>query len=61
MEDTVNSLSNLVSQESSAQTLLIDLYSASAEESAIVVYFLDFQDMGESPNITKNPLTRCLV
>jgi hypothetical protein len=35
----------------------MDLYSAFAEERAIVVCFLDFQDIKESPKKTQKPKT----
>ena len=50
MEGTCSSESNLVSQESSAMTALMDRYSASAEDKATVGCFLDFQEIGLPPH-----------
>lgn len=58
---TCNSSNTLLSQASSAQTRLMDLYSASAEESDTVSCFLDFHDIGLPPNKIKNPLNGLLV
>ena len=53
IEGACSSDSSRVSQESSAVTVLIDLYSASAEDKAIVGCFLDFQERGLPPSIMK--------
>lgn len=58
---TSNSLSNRLSQTNFSQIRLIDLYSASAEDNETVTCFLYFQDIGESPNNMKMPLTLLLV
>lgn len=54
---TFSSDSNLDNQASSDVSLLKDLYSASAEESETVCYFLDFHDIKLSPSMTIKPLT----
>lgn len=61
IDGTVGSSNNLVSHTSSAQTLLIDLYSASAEYKAIVCCFFDYEDKRVLPSKIKNPLTDFLV
>ena len=57
MDGTSNSERILVSQESSAVTARMDLYSASAEDKATLGDFLDFQDIGLPPIIIKKQLT----
>ena len=42
-------------------TLAMALYSASAEERDTVCYFLDFQEINESPRKTQKPLIDLLV
>ncbi|XP_074283896.1 valerianol synthase TPS8-like [Silene latifolia] len=58
---TSNSCSSLLSQDSSAVSLLKDLYSASAEDNETVCCFLDFQDSRLPPMKTRKPLTDLLV
>ena len=50
-----NSFNKDNSHVSSQQALAIDMYSASADEQDTVSYFLDFQDIKESPKNTHNP------
>lgn len=45
-----------MSQVNSATSRLMDRYSASADERETEVYFLDFQEMGDPPRLTKKPL-----
>lgn len=44
----------------SAVTLLIDLYSASAEDKEIDTCFFDFHEIGAPPRVMKKPLTDLL-
>lgn len=50
------SLSKHTNHVSSAVTLLIDLYSASAEDKEIDTCFFDFQEIGGCPRVMKKPL-----
>ena len=61
IEGACNSERSRVSQESSAVTVLMDLYSALAEDKATVGCFLDFQEIGLPPSMMKYPLTDRLV
>ena len=61
MDGTCNSDRILVSQDNSAVTALMDLYSASAEERATVGCFFYFHEIGQPPIMIKNPLIDLLV
>lgn len=56
-DETPNSLSRRTTQTISATSCLKALYSASAEERAMVAYFLDFHETGQTPNCNKKSLT----
>ena len=56
-----SSWSNLLSHESSATSLLMLLYSASAEDKEMVVCFVDFYAINVSPRKTTKPLIDFLL
>ena len=61
IEGTSNLERSQVSQESSAVTVLIDLYSTLAKDKATVDCFLDFQEIGLPPSMMTYPLIDRLV
>ncbi|PHU17253.1 hypothetical protein BC332_12948 [Capsicum chinense] len=58
---TFNSANNPVNHVNSARTEVMLLYSSSAELLDTVCYFLDFQDIKNSPKYTTYPVTDLLV
>ena len=51
-----NSLKRMRSQDTSAVVVARARYSASVEERATVVYFLEDQEIGEGPRNTRRPI-----
>ena len=51
-----NSLKRMRSQDTSAVVVARARYSASVEERATVVYFLEDQEIGEGPRNTRRPV-----
>lgn len=58
---TPSSLNRLATHTTSDVNVAKLLYSASVELLETVCYFLDFQEMGESPNFNIKPVTDLLV